>query len=465
MSPLFRKTACLLLLTGVAVLVFSHLWMFLERAADESNVDNENYLADRPTLEGHVESWKALGPMEVDRSDTETDDIQPKSPVEADLGDSSRDYNQLVDSVVNASEGTQRSVALQEASMKRTDARLVPAANMPVDKISTLTLAAVAGPVTDDSPDRLPNQRADRDGVPTTTTASNEIDANVGPAAGETGENVESLKVDRVGVPRDSGSRRIQADIDSDESPSNGLVNVVSMSLYGSDPRYVNGAIRNAQLIRKNFPGWQLWVYVESSESSRYPAVPTEVINRLVDLGADVHYVTPQDDFVPPMMWRFLVADDPAVDRFIVRDSDSRLTRRDSASVAAWIKSGRSFHCVRDHPSHAGYALSGGLWGGRAPALRQLMRRSWAALMRGVDEGYLNDMNFLNNVVWPRVEKVAFCTDSVSCDRWTGAVPFPVTRQGYEHVGQVYDENDVGRQGDIKILEQAGENRDCVPRV
>ena len=39
------------------------------------------------------------------------------------------------------------------------------------------------------------------------------------------------------------------------------------------------------------------------------------------------------------MFWRFLVADDPSVDRFIVRDSDSRLNARDAFAVVDWIRS------------------------------------------------------------------------------------------------------------------------------
>lgn len=243
------------------------------------------------------------------------------------------------------------------------------------------------------------------------------------------------------------------------------LVNVVCMSLYGSEPRYTFGAIRNAELVRQNFPGWQLWIYMESQSSSRFAPVPQDVIRRLVALGAELHYITPEDDFVPPMMWRFLVADDPSVDRFIVRDVDSRLTRRDAAAVSAWVKSGRAFHCVRDHPSHAGYAVSGGMWGGHASNLRTILRRSWASMMRGIADGYLDDMNFLNNVIWQHltVERDVYCSDSVSCDRWPGAFPFPVTRRNFEHVGQVYDENDKGRHVDMQILRDTSENQNCIP--
>jgi len=247
------------------------------------------------------------------------------------------------------------------------------------------------------------------------------------------------------------------------KSSASGLVNVVAMSLYGSELRYTAGVIRNAYLARQNFPGWQLWVYVESPSSSKYPAVPEDVISRLVGVGAEVHYISPDDDFIPPMMWRFLVADDAGVDWFIVRDADSRLTPRDAAAVATWMRSGRAFHCIRDHPSHAAYAVSGGLWGGRAPVLRLALRRSWASMMRGVAAGYLNDMNFLNGVIWPRVERLAYCVDSVSCDRWKNAFPFPVARHGYEHVGQVYDEHDRPRKDDVQILKHTLENRNCIP--
>ena len=66
--------------------------------------------------------------------------------------------------------------------------------------------------------------------------------------------------------------------------------------------------------------------------------------------------------------------DDPGVEIFVIRDADSRLTPRDSAVVMDWLKQGPNytFHCIRDHPSHSWYTLSGGLWGGRRAALAGL---------------------------------------------------------------------------------------------
>lgn len=165
------------------------------------------------------------------------------------------------------------------------------------------------------------------------------------------------------------------------------------------------------------------------------------------------------------MMWRFLVADDLSVDRFIVRDADSRLTERDAAAVRAWVASGKPFNCIRDHPSHAQYAVSGGMWGGKPAALKYILRKSWRELMKGSGDRYLQDMTFLIQIIWPKVEAHAYCSDSVSCDQWPNAHPFPVPRYGYDTVGQVVNEHEMGRVGDIQILRRAGENRKCSPKI
>ena len=51
--------------------------------------------------------------------------------------------------------------------------------------------------------------------------------------------------------------------------------NVVSMSVYGSERRYTVGVVRNAEMIRENFPGWRLRVYTEvPSDEPRYGVLP-----------------------------------------------------------------------------------------------------------------------------------------------------------------------------------------------
>lgn len=77
----------------------------------------------------------------------------------------------------------------------------------------------------------------------------------------------------------------------------------------------------------------------------------------------------------------------------------------------------------------------------------------------------LQDMDFLNIHVWPLVEsKYAFCSDSVSCDRYPSSHPFPVTRgSDWGHVGQVFDGAGKPRTLDIELLKRYPTNANCIP--
>lgn len=234
------------------------------------------------------------------------------------------------------------------------------------------------------------------------------------------------------------------------------LRKVVSMSLWGGKPRYTYGAIRNAQLLPVCFPGWTLRFYVERpryDDTTMYAPVPPRILGKLSVMGAEVVYVDAERSHVPPMMWRFLIADDMSVDAFIVRDCDCRLSDRDFAVVSDWLRTDYAFHCIRDHPSHAGYSLLGGLWGARPRRLRSFVSVPWRDLMMGYRTDYVQDMQFLANAIWPLVQsRAAYCHDSVSCLNWPGAHPFPVARIGTEHLGQVFDAFGNARDEDLQIL-------------
>ena len=61
--------------------------------------------------------------------------------------------------------------------------------------------------------------------------------------------------------------------------------NVISMSLYGADPRYTSCAIRNSELVKIIFPGWRLRFYIEGPSSHKYPKVPLDVVEKLNTSG------------------------------------------------------------------------------------------------------------------------------------------------------------------------------------
>ena len=145
---------------------------------------------------------------------------------------------------------------------------------------------------------------------------------------------------------------------------------VVSFSLYGSSERYTGGAIANARMLHSSgpspLPGWRMRVYYDDG------SVPFAVIEALQLLGVECLH---QGSFGGvggqlrnPRTWRFAVAADPAVARFLIRDVDSRISSREAAAVSEWVDSTLPFHCLRDHPSHtiyqqAGFPMQAGMWG------------------------------------------------------------------------------------------------------
>ena len=231
---------------------------------------------------------------------------------------------------------------------------------------------------------------------------------------------------------------------------------VISMSLWSAKPRYTYGALRNAQLLPVYFPGWTLRFYIERphyDDTTVYAPVPPRILGKLSVMGAELVYVDADRSHIPPMMWRFLIADDMSVDVFIVRDSDCRLNDRDFAVVSDWLRTDYAFHCIRDHPKHADNSLLGGLWGGRPRQLRSFVSVQWHDMMMGYRTDYGQDMQFLGNAVWPLVQSnAAYCHDSVSCLNWAAAHPFPVARVGTEHLGQVFDAFGNAREEDLQIL-------------
>jgi hypothetical protein len=148
------------------------------------------------------------------------------------------------------------------------------------------------------------------------------------------------------------------------------------------------------------------------------------------------------------MVWRFLPAGEANIERFTSRDIDARLSAREAAVVKEWEESGLPFHVIRDHPSHSNFAVSGGMWGSKGGAIKDIRER----LQGGhLSNEYIVDMNFLNSQIWGLMNDAGVVVhDAFSCER-PKTRPFPTPRQGSEHVGSVYLDG-VVRQVDADIL-------------
>jgi hypothetical protein len=199
---------------------------------------------------------------------------------------------------------------------------------------------------------------------------------------------------------------------------------VIAFSLWGDNPIYNIGAIRNADLALEIYKDWECWFYLGSS-------TPKSTIDELSKRSNSKVILSKEEGDWSGMFWRFHPASDPNVDIMISRDADSRLNRREFFAVQEWIESEKGFHIIRDHPHH-GTEILGGMWGCKYPLLKNMSN-----LIEDYAKGdfWQVDQNFLREKVYPIIKD-----DYISHDPFFERRPFPTQRKGGLFVGQAFNE-------------------------
>ena len=193
--------------------------------------------------------------------------------------------------------------------------------------------------------------------------------------------------------------------------------NLLSFSLFGASPHYCETAILNVQAAAHLLPGWRCRFHVDTT-------VPQAVQQRLHNAGAQlVDMDRHPSRGIAPLMWRFLVLDDPGVDRYLLRDADSLVSLREVAAVQAWLASERWFHLMRDWATHSELLLAG-MWGGCGGVFQQITTSLQAYSQTPPRLGArLIDQHWLRHCVWPTVRQSVLSHDGVF--GFSGGLPFP----------------------------------------
>ena len=222
---------------------------------------------------------------------------------------------------------------------------------------------------------------------------------------------------------------------------------VISFSLWGDNEVYLKGAIENIKLAKELFPDWECWFYVSTQNT------PSSVIEKIREY--DNAKAIEVDEVGAPlsMLHRFLPCDNDDVERFISRDTDSRLSMREKAAVDEWIESDQVVHIMRDHPYHTA-TMMGGMWGMRK---NDLLPKSMHYLTDNFRHEYTQnqkgmDQFFLGQYVFPYVNNDACVHDPFYSNR-----PFPTERPSQDevvyYVGEcVRADNTLWSQSDRDIL-------------
>lgn len=219
---------------------------------------------------------------------------------------------------------------------------------------------------------------------------------------------------------------------------------VISYSLWGEEYKYCAGAIKNAKDAKVFYPDWICYFYITNN-------VPYWCVNELSECD-NVKVIVCND----PPNWkfatkRFKAIDEENVKRVIFRDTDSRLSKREVDAVNEWISEDTALHIMKDHPYHGGFPILAGMFGlykGHGmPCISEWLEEFEET---EIDPNYYHyDQMFL---------KYVFNCLKGSCtihDEFFENKPFPTPRQGFEFVGQVFDEFGKTDPNHTEALEQA----------
>jgi len=179
------------------------------------------------------------------------------------------------------------------------------------------------------------------------------------------------------------------------------LKKIISYSIWGDDPKYLDGALANIRNQQEFYPGWICRFYIHDEVPKYFWSLlkdkNIEIVTKSGNLGSGMDR--------PGMFWRFEVLKDPEVERFIVRDTDSRMGIREKICVKDWIASKKNFHIIRDHQYHS-TRIMGGMWGATKSIIDRLDYDDLINQFSKLEYNnvYATDQEFLARMVYPLIK-------------------------------------------------------------
>lgn len=219
------------------------------------------------------------------------------------------------------------------------------------------------------------------------------------------------------------------------------MVRLITFSLWGDNPKYTIGAIRNAEAALKIYPGWTCRFYVAEF-------VPCDIVKTLEAFPhVEIIKMPGQGDWTSTF-WRFYAVSEPGVDVIIIRDTDSRLSLREKAAVDQWLSSSKQFHIMRDHPWHNALIMAG-MWGCKNGIINDMRER----VSKYVKINYYGvEQTFLRDEIYPIIKDDCMVHDEFFNFESTNKHKFPTPRLDYEFVGDVFDKDDKRDENFWKLL-------------
>jgi len=221
------------------------------------------------------------------------------------------------------------------------------------------------------------------------------------------------------------------------------MKNVIAFALWGKNPMFVYGIFQNIKLAKRLLPDWICRFYIDKD-------CPKKIKDRIIEFGGEVRIVTESWSKVK-YFWRLKVILDRYVDKFMIRDIDSRIGLREVIAIEAWLKSGKTVHIMRDHKNHT-MNIMGGMFAGIRKEFVALtgfksqfekyvdkINSGWKPRRKMAKEGSCQD--FLESKIYPDIKDDVLVHTSVKKRAETDlSFPNQCPAGGIDFVGQIYNE-------------------------
>lgn len=217
---------------------------------------------------------------------------------------------------------------------------------------------------------------------------------------------------------------------------------VFSFSLFGENPIYKLGLLKNIEFILKNFPEWKVFVYLPVGYDVEYVKnIKESYDNVLIFYMVDEQYYN--------CTWRFQAICESYVEVMVCRDADSRVSERDVACINEWLNSDYNYNIVRDHPIGHHWRMNAGMWGSKKTEFIINIKNMLEDFKKKNTHLLINntfDQIFLRDIIYPNI-----CTNTLVHDEYyryePQAKPIEHDRKSndFAFIGESVDEFDIPR--------------------
>lgn len=232
---------------------------------------------------------------------------------------------------------------------------------------------------------------------------------------------------------------------------------IISFCLYGDDPLYNIGAIKNAKAVKELLPDWNSMFFCADNVNS-------ETIEEIKKYEGIIRLMDHKESFTG-MFWRFLPISYDEVTIMMSRDCDSRVFERDVVAIREFEKSSYNYNIIRDHPIGHHYRINGGMWGAKKTDFIKNINtyvnsflKSTFNHMYGTEEAKRDsirnqDQIFLVNHIYPHIVK-----DSLIFDEYFKYEPHVIKLNhdrkscDFAFIGESLDVNDESRDAPFQRL-------------